>query len=193
VLGFIGSFYSYEGLTLLIEAMRTLRERDRDLRLVLVGGGQQDALLRRMAKDLGVADIIVFAGRVPHDEVDKYYDLMDAMIYPRLPVRVTEIVTPLKPLEAMAGGRLVIASDVGGHKELIRDRETGLLFKAGDARALADTVMDAFERAPRDAIRAAARRYVETERSWAGSVDRYRDVYARLTGSVTRASLTSTN
>ena len=56
------------------------------------------------------------------------------LVYPRLSMRLTELVTPLKPLEAMAQGRLVLASDVGGHRELIRDGETGTLFKAGTQR-----------------------------------------------------------
>ena len=94
---------------------------------------------------------------------------------------MTEIVTPLKPLEAMAQGRIVIASGVGGHRELIRDGETGFLFPAGDASALAATIESVLQR--RDAwepIRTSARRYVETERSWTRSVARYAEVYQSL-------------
>ena len=75
----------------------------------------------------------MFAGRVPHADVPRYYDLIDVLVYPRLSMRLTEMVTPLKPLEAMAQGRLLVASDVGGHRELIRHGETGVLFKAGDS------------------------------------------------------------
>ena len=81
---------------------------------------------------MGVADKVIFTGRVPHAEVQRYYDLVDVLAYPRHSMRLTELVTPLKPLEAMAQGRLLVASDVGGHKELIRHGETGFLFKAGD-------------------------------------------------------------
>ena len=84
-----------------------------------------------------MADQVIFTGRVPHAEVQRYYDLIDVLAYPRQPMRLTELVTPLKPLEAMAQGRLFVASDVGGHRELIRDGETGTLFQAGDAAALA--------------------------------------------------------
>jgi len=181
VLGFIGSFYAYEGLPLLLEALPRLLATLPEVRVLLVGGGKEQALLQQRAEALGVADKVVFAGRVPHGEVQRYYDLVDVLVYPRLSMRLTELVTPLKPLEAMAQGRLVVASDVGGHRELIRDGATGCLFRAGDAQHLADTVMQllaARERWP--ALRAAARQYVEAERNWQVSVERYRPVYQSL-------------
>jgi len=102
-------------------------------------------------------------------------------VYARLPMRLTELVTPLKPLEAMAQGRLLVASDVGGHRELIADGTTGVLFKAGDAESLAVKVLELLDDRPRwPLLRAAARRFVETERNWEGSVGRYRQVYQCL-------------
>ena len=106
-------------------------------KLLLVGGGPQEAALRAQAERLGLADAVTFSGRVPHADVNAYYDLIDVLCYPRHPMRLTELVTPLKPLEAMAQGRLFVASDVGGHRELIRDGETGVLFRAGSAGDLA--------------------------------------------------------
>ena len=106
---------------------------------------------------------------------------MDVLVYPRHSMRLTELVTPLKPLEAMAQGRLFVASDVGGHKELIHDGETGVLFKAEDAQSLADKTLDLLcstERWP--SLKQAGRRFVETERNWKTSVARYRNVYNRL-------------
>jgi PEP-CTERM/exosortase A-associated glycosyltransferase len=182
VLGFIGSFYAYEGLDVLLRALAKLLARGERVRALLVGGGRQEEELKRLASELGVADHIVFAGRVPHDEVQRYYNLIDVLVYPRLSMRLTELVTPLKPLEAMAQGRLLVASDVGGHRELIRPDETGTLFKAGDAEALAATVTDLLREPARwPALKAAARRYVESERTWKMSVARYEGIYARLT------------
>src|SRR5208282_949118 len=98
-------------------------------------------------------------------------------------MRLTEFVTPLKPLEAMAQGRVLVASDVGGHRELIRDQETGVLFKAGDVDALANKVLGLLaDRSRWPRLRVAARRFVETERSWPTSVGRYRSVYRHITG-----------
>lgn len=181
VIGFIGSFYGYEGLSLALDALVLLRARLPHLRLLLVGGGPQEPGLRARASELGLAEAVVFAGRVPHGEVARYYDLVDAFVYPRLSMRLTDLVTPLKPLEAMAQGRLVVASDVGGHRELIRDGETGVLFRAGDAGALADAVGDLFaQREKWPGLQAAGRRFVEAERNWATSVARYEPVYRQL-------------
>ncbi len=182
VLGFIGSFYAYEGLSLLLEALPRLLPRLPETRVLLVGGGKEEPALRQQAQDLGVADKVVFTGRVPHAEVQRYYDLVDMLVYPRLAMRLTNLVTPLKPLEAMAQGRLVVASDVGGHRELIRDGETGCLFRAGDAQHLADTVTRLLAaRHLWPALRAAARHFVEQERNWRVSVARYQSVYQALT------------
>ena len=181
VIGFAGSFYAYEGLDLLIEAAALLTPGRPNLRVLLVGGGPQETALKALVRERGLADRVIFTGRVPHADVHRYYELIDVLAYPRHRMRLTEIVTPLKPLEAMAQGRMFVASDVGGHRELIRDGETGFLFPAGDARALAQTIEMVLERSadwPR--IRGQARRFVESERTWARSIARYADVYAAL-------------
>ena len=181
VVGFVGSFYAYEGLDLLLDAFPALLQKRPELRLLLVGGGPQDANLKAQAERLGVADKVVFTGRVPHNQVSRYYDQIDLLAYPRHSMRLTELVTPLKPLEAMAQGRLFVASDVGGHKELIRDGETGKLFKAGSATALAAAIDDMLAHRERwPAMRAAGRHFVEDVRNWTNSVAKYRAVYERL-------------
>jgi glycogen synthase len=180
VLGFAGSFYGYEGLHLLVEALRQMLPRRPQLRLLLVGGGPQEAALKSQVAAAGLEPQVIFAGRVPHDEVQRYYELIDLLAYPRLPIRLTELVTPLKPLEAMAQGRVFVASDVGGHRELVRHGETGFLCPAGDAAALAQALEDALSRqAEWPCIRQQARRFVERERTWVNSVARYADVYRR--------------
>ena len=180
VVGFIGSFYAYEGLGLLLRAVPKMLPRVPNLKVLLVGGGPQDAELRALAQQLGLQETVVFTGRVPHDQVTKYYDLIDVLAYPRLPMRLTNVVTPLKPLECMAQGRLLVASDVGGHRELIEDEKTGLLFPAGSVEALADRIVGLVQHPQRwRELRANARAFVENERNWAKSVSRYQGVYAR--------------
>lgn len=181
VIGFVGSFYAYEGLDLLLDAAARMMAGRTDLRVLLVGGGPQDENLKAQARRLGIADKVIFTGRVPHGEVSRYYDLIDLLAYPRHSMRLTELVTPLKPLEAMAQGRVFVASDVGGHKELIRDGETGRLFKAGDPEALAETLADMLDHPDRwPAYRAAGRQFVEQVRNWRNSVANYTPVYERL-------------
>ncbi len=185
VLGFIGSFYAYEGLSLLLEALPALLREAPDLRVLLVGGGPEARKLRALARRQGVADQVIFTGRIPHEAVSRYYHLVDVFVYPRLPMRLTDLVTPLKPLEAMAQGRLMVASDVGGHRELIRDGVTGKLFRAGDAMALAEAVLDLLGQEDRwPAMQVAGRQFVEIERNWKVSVERYRPLYQRLVGPV---------
>ncbi len=180
VIGYIGSFYDYEGLDDLIAAMPMLKS---DAHLLMVGGGPMESALRAQAGASPAADRIHFVGRVPHEEVERYYSLVDILAYPRKRMRLTDLVTPLKPLEAMAQGRLVAASDVGGHKELIRDGDTGTLFPADNPAAMATALDRLFaDRGDWEARRARARLYVETERSWQQNIYRYDPVYHLLLG-----------
>lgn len=185
VIGFIGSFYDYEGLDDLIAAMPMLVSSRPAAHLLLVGGGPAEQRLRAQAARSPVADHISFIGRVPHEQVERYYGLIDIMVYPRKRMRLTDLVTPLKPLEAMAQRRLVAASDVGGHRELIRDGQTGTLFPPENplamARSLAGLLAD---RGEWEARRARGRAFVEAERDWATNIARYAPVYQKLTGGV---------
>ncbi len=183
VVGFIGSFYAYEGLDLLVAALPQLLAARPDIKLLLVGGGSQEANLRSQAQALGVADKVVFAGRVPHQDVNKYYDLIQVLAYPRHPMRLTELVTPLKPLEAMAQGQLFVASDVGGHKELVQHNQTGVLFKAGSADALAESLLGLLNNpALWPVLKTNGREFVENVRNWKNSVANYVAPYEALAG-----------
>jgi PEP-CTERM/exosortase A-associated glycosyltransferase len=181
VVGFIGSFYDYEGLDDLIAAMPALVRAQPKAKLLLVGGGPREEALRAQATASPFADHIVFAGRVPHDQVEHYYAQIDILAYPRKAMRLTDLVTPLKPLEAMAQGRLVAASSVGGHRELIEDGVTGTLFPPDDPAGIAASLGGLFtDRALWDERRATARAFVERERNWSSNILRYEPVYQRL-------------
>jgi PEP-CTERM/exosortase A-associated glycosyltransferase len=181
VLGFIGSFYAYEGLTLLIEALPEVLNKNSNVRVLLVGGGPQENLLRERVNQLGLDETVIFTGRVPHDTVQAYYNLVDVFVYPRLPMRLTELVTPLKPLEAMAQGRLVLASDVGGHRELIQPGINGELFRAGDVTSLTKAILDLLQNEESwPSLHKGGRHFVETERNWPRSVARYENVYTTV-------------
>ncbi|MEC8714031.1 MAG: TIGR04063 family PEP-CTERM/XrtA system glycosyltransferase [Pseudomonadota bacterium] len=183
VVGFIGSFYDYEGLDDLVAALPALRQRHPHAQLLLVGGGPMDEALRAQAAASPAGDAIVFTGRVPHAEVERYYSLIDVLAYPRKHSRLTDLVTPLKPLEAMAQRRIVAASDVGGHRELITDGQTGLLFPPDDPAGMAASLADFIDR--RDSwptMREAGRAHVAAHHDWARNVQRYQRVYQDLIG-----------
>ena len=189
VLGFCGSFYAYEGINLLIDAAHRMLPRHSNLRVLLVGGGPQEDNLKAQVARLGMTQQVIFTGRVPQAQVQRYYELIDVLAYPRLSMRLTELVTPLKPLEAMAQGRMFVASDVGGHRELVRDGETGFLFPAGDAAALERAIEAMLARREQwPQIRAQARLFVESERTWTSSVARYDEVYRSALGRFGRAA-----
>lgn len=178
VLGFIGSFYHYEGLPLLVEALAKIRKRGHNVKLLFAGGGLAEEQLQELTRTLDLQQHVRFVGRVPHAEVSRYYELVDIFVYPRLSTRLTDMVTPLKPLEAMAKGRLVVASDVGGHRELIVDKETGILFPANDSEGLTEAVCKLLDdRAGWSSLRRRAKTYVEQQRTWATSVANYEHVY----------------
>ncbi len=183
VIGFIGSFYDYEGLDDLIDAMPRLIAAQPEAKLLMVGGGPCEAALKAQADASPAADAIRFVGRVPHHEVERYYALVDVMAYPRKRSRLTDLVTPLKPLEAMAQGKLVAASDVGGHRELIGDGTTGTLFAPDDPAACADALARLLaDRSGWEARRAAGREHVARRHDWAVNVRRYQDIYQSLLG-----------
>jgi glycogen synthase len=178
-LGYFGSFYHYEGLRFLLEALPELRRRVPGARLLLAGGGEEEATLRRLGEPLGNA--VVFAGRVPHGEIRRLYSVIDVFVCPRRRMRLTELVTPLKPLEAMAMGKPVLASDVGGLKELVSHEATGLLFPAESGEAF----VDAAARLGRDpglvaSLGQRARTSVVEERTWPKIVSRYLPAYAAV-------------
>ncbi|PKP87742.1 MAG: glycosyltransferase, exosortase A system-associated [Alphaproteobacteria bacterium HGW-Alphaproteobacteria-17] len=181
MIGYIGSFYDYEGIDDLIAAMPALVAAQPAARLLLVGGGPMEAALKAQAAASPAAAHIHFVGRVPHDQVERYYSLIDILAYPRKKMRLTDLVTPLKPLEAMAQGKLVAASDVGGHRELIEDGRTGTLFAPDDPAAIAAALAKLL--AQRDIWperRSVARIFVETHRNWSSNILRYEPVYQRL-------------
>ena len=180
-IGFIGSFYAYEGLDLLIEAVAQLKGELAELKLLLVGGGPEEVRLKALARARGLERRAIFTGRVPHEEVKRYYGLIDVFVYPRHRIRLTDLVTPIKPLEAMAQGKLVLASDVGGHRELIEHGKTGYLFPADDKDGLVRALYNLFDqRTTWPPLCAAARAFVEQERNWDVSASLYDPLYNKL-------------
>lgn len=183
VIGYIGSFYDYEGVDDLIAAMPLLQRAHPDARLLLVGAGAMEDAWRAAAARLPDPGAVIFTGRVPHGAVEQYYSLIDVLAYPRKASRLTDLVTPLKPLEAMAQQKLVAASDVGGHRELITHGQTGWLFEADNPAACAATlarVLDARDDWP--AMKARAADHVRTRHDWKANVQHYLPVYHLLLG-----------
>jgi PEP-CTERM/exosortase A-associated glycosyltransferase len=187
VVGFIGSFNRYEGLDLLVKAVAQLAALRSDVVLLLVGGGEMEKELRNQIAQLKMEDRVVLTGRIPQEKIHAIYSLIDILVYPRYSVRLTELVTPLKPLESMAMGKPIIASDIGGHRELIRDGYTGVLFKAGDLPALAQILNQVLDDSElRDRLAAQGLDWVRRNRSWKKTTSVYSQIYSMALGKVLR-------
>ncbi len=132
VFGFFGSLYRYEGVAWLIRAAAELYSRGNRFQLLIIGSGEERTAIRDAIREYGAEAYTRLIERVPHEEIRRYYSVVDVMVFPRLSVRLTEMVTPLKPLEAMSLQKAVLASDVGGHRELVEHNNTGLLFRSED-------------------------------------------------------------
>ena len=178
VLGFIGSLYRWEGVAWLVGAVAELRRRGTACKLLIVGDGEEMPAVREAVRELRAEDFIQILGRVPHDDIERYYSVVDVLVYPRHSIRLTELVTPLKPLEAMALGKAILGSDVGGIRELVQPEKTGVLFGA-------DNVEDFCEQAKRllsqtglqRKLGEEARGFILREKDWKVLAQRYIDVY----------------
>jgi len=180
VIGFIGSIRRLEGLSTLLQAFGICRTQRQGISLVIVGDGPERSALEAQVRQLGLAGVVL-TGNVPHSEVSSWYSIMDMLVYPRIRAVITERVTPLKPLEAMALGKVCIGSDVGGLTELIQHGTTGLTFRAGDAKHLAAVIISLMDdQALRDRLRQSALDFVRKEREWSVIVAGYSKLYERL-------------
>ncbi len=177
VIGFIGSFYFFEGLKFLLDAILLILHGRDDLMVLLAGEGEAEPELRARIPE-SLRDHFVFAGKVPHDRVKRYYSVIDILVYPRVNSRLTELTTPLKPLEAMAMERVVVGSNVRGIRELVKDGETGFLVEAENAQTIAACLAKLLnDENSRREVGLRAREYVKRERDWERIVERYIKIY----------------
>ena len=147
-------------------------------RLLLVGDGHESKALAAIVEELGLGGSVLLTGRIDHGKVLDYYSLIDVFVVPRRASRVTRIVTPIKPYEAMATGRTVLVSDVEALKEMIVEGETGTTFTAGDEDALASACVELLDnRERRGKMGAEGARWVRQHRNWQTLVGRYEQVY----------------
>lgn len=181
VAGYMTNVRRLEGVETVIHALAELRRQGIRVVFVLVGDGPDLQRLKMLAQQCGVADLIRFIGRVSHDEIGRYYSLLDVFVVPRSDAAVCRLVTPLKPLEAMARGKVVLASDLPALRECITDGHTGLLFRAGCPASLSVALMrvrgdtGVCERLARN-----AREWVSCWRTWELSARRTEEIYCDL-------------
>jgi len=182
VVGYVSSFTPYEGIHFLLEAAARLRATGRRLHVVLVGDGIESESLAETGRRLGLDDgTLIMPGRVPHDDVLRYYSIIDVFVVPRTNDRVSRLVTPLKPYEAMALEKALVVSDVPALREMVIPGETGLTFRPEDDADLADVLGRLLDDAElRARLGRRAREWVAASRTWDQNGRRYRELYEHL-------------
>lgn len=178
--GYIGSISPIEGLDLLIECFKTTPSLQNH-ELLIYGGGKESEIekLKIFAKSCSNIKIM---GSLTRNQIYKAYKEIDVVVNPRVKSKITDSVTPLKPLEAMAFEKIVIASNVGGMKELIKHNHTGYLFEAGNVQELKRTLIKiiALNALEKQTILKNALEYIREERSWMSNAERYSIIYQNL-------------
>jgi glycosyltransferase involved in cell wall biosynthesis len=182
VLGYIGSLVSYEGLDLLLESLPSIKDEvTQPFKLMIVGDGAYMEKLQLLCHELELEEDVIFTGRVPHEEVEDYYSIVDIAPFPRLPLPVTEMVSPLKPFEAMAMEKAVLSSNVQALEEIIQDNITGLLFEKGNVHDLSEKLIQLIENSNlRSQLGKEGRNWVCKQRDWSTISDTLNNVYSNL-------------
>jgi glycosyltransferase involved in cell wall biosynthesis len=181
VVGTTTSCFGYEGLGVLLDAVALMRERGDRAHALVVGDGPELATLRDRAERLGLAGAAHFTGRVPAERVRHHHAALDVFVVPRLDERVCRLVTPLKPVEAMAGGLPVVASDLAALREIVEPGVTGELIPAGESAGLADVLTNlAYSHQKRTSYGRAGQERVGANRTWTEAVYRYSQAYRVL-------------
>ena len=183
LLGYIGSIRRIEGIEILLKAMEIIEKEIKDVLLLIIGPGNPIYTneLKIIAKKLKINNYVKFLGPVPNSKIDDYYSILDICIIPRLNIRVNQLVTPLKPLEVMAMGKVLLVSDLPALKELVKSDISGELFETENSEDLADKIMKFFINPEEiDRLGQSARKYVENNYSWQKIIKKYISLYESL-------------
>jgi len=182
VIGYIGSIVEYEGIDLLVEAIALLKKRNiKNFKFLLVGDGRYFEYIKQLIIKLGVEDLVIVTGRVSHEEVERYYSIIDIAPLPRRAVPVSEMVSPLKPFEAMAMGKVVLGSDVAAIAEIIEENYNGILFEKENVKDLTEKLAHLLKNSDqRKQIGLTAREWVVKERDWSVLAKKLDDLYSTM-------------
>lgn len=181
VIAYVGSFQPYEGLDVLLKAMRLITAKRTGVRLLVAGDGPERKALESFVDEEGLRDRVTFAGHLPHSRVKEIYSVADLLVYPRIATLTTQLTTPLKPLEALSMQKAVLASDLPAIRELVSNMETGVLFEPGNPTDLMEKALRLLDDPSlRIRLGGEGRARIVRERQWSASVARYEPIYRRL-------------
>lgn len=191
VIGYIGSFVQYEGLDDLVASCEVLAKKNLHFKLLIVGNenvssGEKGPITSEiigLASKYNLRDHLIMPGRIPHDQVASHYSLIDIAPFPRKPQPVTEMVSPMKPLEAFAMEKAVVVSSVKALQEMVIDNKTGLVYEKGRIESLSDALEKLIlDPVLRGKLGKAAKTWLEKERTWEKTSLQASSIIAGLTG-----------
>ncbi|MGP5086284.1 glycosyltransferase [Brachybacterium tyrofermentans] len=181
VIGYVGSVLDYEGIELILEAAEVLNRSREDFHVLIVGDGAELERFQNHVQERELEHVVTFTGRVPHEEVERYYSLVDITPFPRLPLPVCEMVSPLKPFEAMAMGKAVVASDVAALQEIVTPGLNGYLHEKGSTESLIEQLTKLLDDPTlSQQVGNQARDWVVANRDWSQLAQRISNEYANL-------------
>jgi glycogen(starch) synthase len=179
--GYLGTLFPWEGVPWLVHAAAELHRRGLKFKLLIAGDGADAESVKRAIEETQSSAFVQYLGRIPHDQVERYYSVMDVLVYPRLRTRLTDMVTPLKPLEAMALAKTVLASAVNGHRELIEPEVTGVLFDPENSDDFCRNAVRLMQEPHLRCLGEQARKKMFDERDWNVIARGYENVYDAAT------------
>ena len=181
VVGYIGSLRELEGVDTTAEAVALLREGGLDAKLFVLSSESGQSELLTHCQRLGIGEHAHVVGPVPHEQVAPFYDLIDVFVVSRPDTRVTRLVTPLNPFEAMQAGCPLVMADLPALAEIVTDGETGKLYPPEDVESLAKTIRELLEdESLRTNLGMAASEWIKAERTWVSVVSKIPSLYNKL-------------
>lgn len=177
IIGYIGSLTRYEGLQTLLPVIANLKKDGYKIKCLIIGTGDYRPILERITKELNIDKDVIYIDQIPHEQVVEYYSLFDLCVYPRINEEVTQMVTPLKPLEAMACGKSVIGSDLDAIREIIIPGINGLVYSNSEADLFQKIKLLYKNNTLRDELRLNARKWVVENRDWNKIAKTYQTLY----------------
>jgi glycosyltransferase involved in cell wall biosynthesis len=185
VLMWVGGFYPWHDLSLLLESFALILQRRPDARLVLVGDGQtRSSVVEKVTKGR-LRHAVIMTGAIAHSRVPEVLSIADVAVVPSAPVSASlgGTGTPLKLFEYMAAGKAIVATDHEESAEVIEDGQTGMLVEAGNVHRFAETILallnDPTERAR---LGQNARERAVEQYSWERYTMRLEEVYLSVLG-----------
>ena len=175
---FVGRLSEQKGIQYIIESIPSINKKIKNIKLLIVGEGTYKKELTRTIKKLNLESKVEFKGALPKNELVDYYNLADVVVMPSLAGRTGTEGQGLVLLEAMACGKAVVGTNIGGIKDIIKDGENGLLVKQKESKELANKIVNLLKDSKlRKRIEKNGKKFAIKNYSWQSIVKKFEITY----------------